>query len=142
MAQATRDYNYGFEVRNKDIIRNGNGGYNFIDGSEKLKRDIVKAMVTDIQGNGFGTSLNQLPSQKLTGRSIKSIVKRSIEGSLDFLRQQQQNIENMQESEQIKNADVYVYRDPDRPTNINFNIDVQTENDEVVEVPTLTQRIS
>lgn len=143
MIPATLNYNYGFQVQNKDIIRNGNGGYNFVDGQDKLKRDIVKIILTNMQTNGYGTSLYKLFGQKLSSSSIKQRIIDSVGSALQYLTEQQLTILNMLADERISDLDIYVYRQIDDPRFVNFSLIIYTESGEVVDtLPVFSQQVA
>ena len=112
-----------------------------VEEQEKAKRDLHKFLATDQEEDtgtsesvrynpSFGVLLNRLDLYRgLTIDNILDCMSASLKESLQWYVMLQESRSNLSYGEIIRDIKYYIYRDPDVPNKIKFNIQILMEGD-------------
>lgn len=122
----------GLKYSGGSFIVNNNGRLDYVTGSNKLRKEAYKMLITDRVGL-FGTEIRKLIGQKLRQNSFQLNVKKYLKDAIvNYVQIQQQN-QQLDTSETVVDASMNVWQDPDVPTNVNYKVTLMLQSGDVID---------
>ena len=122
----------GFKYINGSFQINNQGHIDIVSGSDKVRKDVYKMLVTDKVGN-YGTEINKLIGQKLKPLSMDLNLKTYLkECMVNFVGIQRTN-RYLENNETIVDANMDVWHDPEDVTTVNYKLELILASGDIID---------
>ena len=132
---------YGFKFLQGSFMIDNNGRITQVQGSEKVKKDFYKMLVSDLNGI-YGTQVRRLMGSKDIKSSINLNLRQYLkDATYNFVQIQKQN-PFLDDSEKVVNVSLNVWQDEEDKNQFDFNITLQLQSGQIIDdLPTQTLKI-